>query len=74
MARPYGFNDAFKGSLKDDSTLYQGIPFQKWLSDRGLTADEIACNHDLQAARIFPICTSVDELGIVMRWMQTSRS
>lgn len=69
VARPYGFNDAFKGSLKDDSTLYQGIPVQKWLSDRGLTADEIACNHDLQAARIFPICTSVDELGIVMRWM-----
>ncbi|WP_300726657.1 bifunctional fucokinase/fucose-1-phosphate guanylyltransferase [uncultured Bacteroides sp.] len=68
-ARPYGFNDAFKGSLLKESTLYQGMPVGRWLEMRGLKADEIERNDDLQAARIFPICKDVDELGLVMRWM-----
>lgn len=68
-ARPYGFNDAFKGSLENDSTLYQGIAVKEWLSTRGLTPDMIEQNHDLQSARIFPICSSIDDLGLVMRWM-----
>lgn len=68
-ARPYGFNDAFKGDLSKEETLYLGSPVQKWLSERGLSVDGIEGNHDLQAARIFPVCSSIEELGVVMRWM-----
>ena len=70
-ARPYGFNDAFKGDLSDEAVLYQGIPVRDWLGRRGLSPEEIEGNHDLQAARLFPVCGHVDELGAVLRWMTT---
>ena len=69
VARPYGFNDAFKGKLSDTSVLYQGKPVHEWLAERGLTVEEIEGNHDLQAARIFPVCNSVEEMGKVVAWM-----
>lgn len=69
VARPYGFNDAFKGALSVESTLYQGIPASEWLRMRGLKPEDIRGSHDLQAAAIFPVCHSVEELGTVMRWM-----
>lgn len=68
VARPYGFNDAFKGAL-NTPVIYQGKPMGEWLSARGLTADDIECNHDLQAAHLFPVCENVEELGKVLRWM-----
>lgn len=68
-ARPYGFNDAFKGALSKAETVYLGLPVQSWLSARGLSVDDIEGNHDLQAARLFPVCSSVEELGLAMRWM-----
>lgn len=69
VARPYGFNDAFKGALSKPETLYLGIPVGSWLAERGLSVDDIEGNHDLQSSRIFPVCSSVEELGLVMRWM-----
>ena len=69
VARPYGFNDAFKGAIDDASVLYQGRPMAEWLAERGLTAAEVEGAHDLQAARIFPVCESIDELGAVIDWM-----
>lgn len=78
-ARPYGFNDAFKGSLlptvladgttEASDTQYQGRSITCWLNERQLQASEIEGHHDLQAARIFPICQNIDELGLVLRWM-----
>ena len=67
--RPYGFNDAFKGDIRKAETLYLGRPFTEWLAARGLTADEVENTSDLQAARIFPICENVDEMGEILRWM-----
>ena len=69
VARPYGFHDAFKGDLADASTLYQGKPFADWLAARDLTLADVELTHDLQAARIFPLTDSIDELGLLMRWM-----
>ena len=69
VARPYGFHDAFKGALDQVETLYQGHPFVEWLEERGLSLQEVEPIHDLQAARIFPVTDSVEELGLMMRWM-----
>lgn len=69
VARPYGFNDKFKGILKEASTLYLGRPVTEWLAERGLTADEIRGCEDLQAAAIFPVTDSIEELGTVLQWM-----
>ncbi len=70
-ARPYGFNDAFKGPLDNDGVTYQEIPVREWLACRGLKPEDIEEPHDLQAARLFPLCESVEELGLAMRWMTT---
>lgn len=69
VGRPYGFYDAFKGDLRKDETLYLGRPVREWLSERGLSIESIEGTHDLQAARLFPVTDSVEELGLMMRWM-----
>lgn len=69
VVRPYGFNDTFKGELANPGTLYQGIPVTEWCAVRGIAVEDITGNHDLQAARLFPVCPSVEELGTEMRWM-----
>lgn len=65
-ARPYGFDDPFKGSTSDDKTLFMGRPATVWAEERGVTLPDCP---DIQNAEIFPVCTDVQMLGTVMRWM-----
>ena len=74
VARPYGFNDAFKGALDSEGTLYLGKPFTEWLTERGLSLSDVEQPYDLQAARLFPVADSVEELGLMMRWMVSEPS
>ena len=68
--RPYGFDDAFKGALGDAGTLFMGRPFQAWAQERGIGLEGIEREKDdLQAARIFPVVHSVEEMGAVLGWM-----
>ena len=67
--RPYGFNDAFKGALADESTCFMQRSFIDWAAEREISVSEIEQAHDLQAARLFSVCHTVDELGKVLRWM-----
>ena len=56
VARPYGFNDTFKGALAKEETYYQGMSVGEWCAVRGISVEEIENGHDLQAARLFPVC------------------
>ena len=67
-ARPYGFNDLFKGALSDTSTLFMGKPILAWAMERGIT---LSGDEDIQNAPLFPVCQTVDELGKMLRWMIT---
>lgn len=69
VARCYGFEDAFKGSLDEEQTLFMGRPVGEWLARRNLCADEIEGSGDMQSARLFPVCKSAEELGKAFRWM-----
>lgn len=70
VARPYGLDDVFKGALASETTTYLGTPFQQWMKERGIGAEDIqGRTDDLQAASIFPLTTSIEELGILIRWM-----
>lgn len=72
VARPYGLNDVFKGALDSPCTLFTGIPFGEWMEQRCITSEDIqGCTNDLQAASIFPMTESIDELGLLLRWMTT---
>lgn len=65
-ARPYGFDDPFRGASSDDRTFFMGRPFTAWAAQRGLAVEAF---DDLQNAPLFPVCRDVEELGVVMRWM-----
>lgn len=68
--RPYGFDDAFKGSLQDDSTLYLGDSLNHWLSQREITEAELRGEvDDLQAARLFPVVDKLEHMELLLRWM-----
>ena len=70
VARPYGLDDVFKGALEKVTTTYLNIPFPQWMEERGITWDDIkGRTDDLQAASIFPKTASIEELGILVRWM-----
>lgn len=69
VVRCYGFNDAFKGELSDKNTLFMGCPMEQWLFHRNLGCVDIEGNKDMQSARLFPVCKSVEDLGKVLRWM-----
>ena len=70
VARPYGLDDVFKGALSNENTLYMGIPFMAWMKCRNVSLDDISGDvTDLQSARLFPMTDSIEELGILLRWM-----
>ncbi len=70
VVRPYGMNDAFRGKLFDGVTGFLGEPFAGWAEKRGITPDLITpSTNDIQAARLFPVVASSDDLGKVLRWM-----
>ena len=70
VARPYGLDDVFKGALDKSTTTYLNIPFTRWMEERGITWEDIkGRTDDLQSASIFPKVTSVEDLGILVRWM-----
>ena len=63
-ARPYGFSDSFKGAKAE--ARWMGKPIVDWCTERGV---ELPDFEDIQAAPLFPVCTSVEELGLLLRWM-----
>lgn len=69
VVRPYGYNDKFRGPLNDDTLLYMGRPFHEWANACGIDISGIDGKEDLQSARIFPVCQSLDDAGLLLRWM-----
>ena len=65
-ARPYGFDDTFRGASADKNTVFMGRPVSEWAEERGIRLEAF---DDLQRAPLFPVCENVEELGMVMRWM-----
>ncbi len=70
--RPYGYNDAFRGAVGADDTMFLEAPVGQWLEAHSLTPDDVGgARCDLQAARLFPVAESVEALGDMLHWMLT---
>lgn len=67
--RPYGFEDAFRGALADESTMFLGQPVTQWLADRGVEVETVEGAGDMQSARIFPMTSDLGQLECMLRWM-----
>lgn len=68
--RPYGYNDAFRGCMTDESTTYLGRSAKLWLEQRMLTeALDWVDTLDLQSCPLFPVTENIDELEVLLQWM-----
>jgi galactokinase/mevalonate kinase-like predicted kinase len=68
--RPYGIDDAFRGSLADEKTMFFNIPFKQWLDGHNLSIDDINYStDDLQFAEIFPIFDKKEITGEFVQWL-----
>lgn len=67
--RPYGYGDKFRGPLADSTVTFLGIPFCSWAIERDIDIEEVEGKEDLQSARIFPVCSDIDDAGLLLRWM-----
>lgn len=66
--RPYGFNDAFKGSLENESTMFLEQPFKKWAVNHHVSLNDFEHSNDLQSAELFPICNSLETMEQLLVW------
>ena len=69
VVRPYGFNDKFKGDIRQEDTLFMGRPFIEWAEKRRIDISSISGCEDLQSAKIFPVVRDLGDMGLVLRWM-----
>lgn len=68
--RPYGFEDAFKGDIKEEDTQFLGRPFSVWMKERKLSFEQFGGRRDdLQAVALFPVVDCIEQMGQVLRWM-----
>ena len=67
--RPYGFNDAFRGSLDRPDTLYLGMPYLLWAAAHSVPVRE---DVDIQKAQLFPVTSDMNLLGRLLKWMLES--
>lgn len=66
--RPYGYEDAFRGSLTDEHTLFLSKPIGEWLAQRGIKPEELLRTDDLQAAALFPVSSDLNTLERLLHW------
>lgn len=70
VVRPYGIDSPSKGDLADDKTIFLTTPFNQWMEDRGISIAAIeGRTDDMQAAGLYPLVHSVDEMEAVLKWM-----
>lgn len=66
VLRPYGYNDAMRGTASRSETNYLGKPFGSWLENHGV---QLPLDEDIQSVSLFPVFDSIDRMGMVAQWM-----
>lgn len=69
VLRPYGFHDTFKGRVDAATTFFLGRPLSVWMKTHGITKDNLVNEKDIQSARLFPVCETIDSLEKLLKWM-----
>jgi len=72
VLRPYGYRDAMRGDITNESTLFLGTPMPQWIAAHNLQYDDFNITKDLQAASVFPICDDIELAGKLLAWMLSS--
>ncbi len=69
--RTYGFSDAFRGPVGEESTRWMQTGAPTWFRERGITLEEagISPDCDLQQACLFPLVEESDLCGDFVQWL-----
>lgn len=69
--RPYGMEDMFRGTIKEETTTWMGIPVLQWLKDRDITTAEagLEIDKDIQISTLFPVVKSSALSSGLIKWM-----
>ncbi len=69
--RFYGFQDAFRGPVNDDKTLWMGKSVKNWLFHRDISLEDLNIDPDtdLQSADIFPVFNKGEIQGTFINWL-----
>ncbi|MBP7275262.1 MAG: bifunctional fucokinase/L-fucose-1-P-guanylyltransferase [Kiritimatiellae bacterium] len=73
--RFYGFEDSFRGSVRDPQTLWLGRPAADWFERRGVSPQDAApkgsarADFDIQQARLFPVQPFADLDSSYIAWL-----
>lgn len=69
--RSYGFTDAFRGPIGDQTTQWMEQGAMSWFDDRGITLKQagIDSDCDLQTARLFPVVEQSDLSAEFVQWL-----
>ena len=73
VLRPYGFDDAFRGSLQSPDTLFVGRPFAEWMAERDVTLADFQNTSDIQSADLFPVSADIETLGLWANWFFSAK-
>ena len=73
VLRPYGYNDAFKGDVTIPTTTFINKPMPEWMESHGVQPEDLCQKNDLQKARLFPVCHSLDELESFLKWFLSDK-
>ncbi|MCB0854302.1 MAG: bifunctional fucokinase/L-fucose-1-P-guanylyltransferase, partial [Bacteroidetes bacterium] len=69
--RPYGFEDAFRGEIGAQNTLWMEKSISSWLEKRNMSFTDASLNPqtDLQQATIFPVIANEDLSEGFIKWI-----
>ncbi len=68
--RPYGMDDAFRGAIGEEKTLWMGRSARDWFAARGIgDFAGITPETDLQQAPLFPVFAALPEDENLLQWM-----
>jgi galactokinase/mevalonate kinase-like predicted kinase len=73
--RAYGFDDTFRGKLKDATTPWFGKPAADWFSARGMSVQECGLDPeaDIQSCALFPVVTMAQLDSAFVEWLFASK-
>jgi len=69
--RPYGFNDIFRGKIRDQATTWLNQPVMKWFEERLFTEKEIIAfsGNDIYESPLFPVVNESDISEGFIQWL-----
>ncbi|MCQ2975818.1 MAG: bifunctional fucokinase/L-fucose-1-P-guanylyltransferase [Bacteroidales bacterium] len=69
VVRPYGIDDAFRGSVNNEKTTFLNNSLVDWAKIHGIENNIINNSTDIQSFKLFPIVEKISDIEKLIKWM-----